>query len=404
MLVQKNAFVEGHSGKSKHCPVQFSSNESSPGKTGLPSATGIALRAERESDFERSLHWLTAAPVLPDSGVLSWVNPQHPGFRYTEAAALLLRLLTFYAAEQVALCNQLAHALVNDVSHVGGVGKAGREYAFDVAMALAALATHRQRGGQGVDGEVLARLFGFIRQCVENQCGLATADNQSTGHWSLSYGPHLLKLIVALRAYQAAGGPATCTPVMERLLGDQLPLWVGDRFRINKESCLSYLHAHCYALEGLLAFDANGMREVLESGATWLCRVQTAEGGLRAWRKERARTKLNAVEETLQAARALARSGLAVDAEGRQVEATGAGQPYWFRNPPFAYGQFQYDVYLAAFARLSEQFGVDAEARLLGGLLCTSIAGMTELGSVLRGRSLAELETIFANRQRALQR
>jgi hypothetical protein len=228
------------------------------------------------------LDWLTAVPVLPDGGVLSWSNSRHSGFRYPEAAALLLRLLTFYAPEQIALRDRLALALVSDVSLAGGIGKAGREYAFDAAMALAALVAHRQRGGQGVDSEVLARLFGFIKQCVEGKRAVVVAENRPAGCWSLSYGSHLLKLIVALRAYQAAGGPPACAEVMERLLGDQLPLWDGVRFRVSENSHLSYLHAHCYALEGLLLLGANQMRAV-ERSADWLCQVQTAEGGLCAW-------------------------------------------------------------------------------------------------------------------------
>jgi len=45
-------------------------------------------------DLARMVAWLERDPLAPDGSVLSWVNPEHPGYAYPEAAGLLLGLLS----------------------------------------------------------------------------------------------------------------------------------------------------------------------------------------------------------------------------------------------------------------------------------------------------------------------
>lgn len=98
-------------------------------------------------EIEKMLHWLTrGGPLLPDGSVLSWVNTRHPGYGYPEAAALLLRLLAT-EVPGVVQRTAIANRLVQSISPCGGVGKNGREYVFDAAMALSALIALRCTAG-----------------------------------------------------------------------------------------------------------------------------------------------------------------------------------------------------------------------------------------------------------------
>ena len=126
------------------------------------------------------------------------------------------------------------------------------------------------------------------------------------GHWSTSYGCHLLKCAVALTALDERDGEARCAPTVRALVDALAPLGHGGRFPTHAGATESYLHATLYALEGLGCLHArgwSGFEETLEAGAAWLSSAQDASGGLRAWHDgERARGPLRS-DATAQAMR-----------------------------------------------------------------------------------------------------
>lgn len=260
------------------------------------------MTARGAPSVQAMLIWLQSdRVVLADGGVLSWSNPDHPGYRYPEAAALLLSLLTREGAA-LALRDRLAHALALDVSPAGGLGKGGREYVFDAAMALSAFLAHAGATARSPDRALSDPLFEFIAANLAERRGMVPGPSGETdcagepnspsgeARWSHSYGCHLLKSVLAISAYCGTES-ARGRRLARELVRDLLPLFDGQRFRTHAVSRLTYLHAHCYAVEGLLGLRALGaqwgdeeaVRGAIRSAARWLAGIQRPEGGLPAW-------------------------------------------------------------------------------------------------------------------------
>lgn len=225
--------------------------------------------------------WLTSDRVIaPDGGVWSWSNPDHRGYRYPEIAGLLLNLLAQRDCDPDAR-RRIVAGLAADTSPDGGVGRAGICYTFDTAMSLSGLLRERRSH----DPELAARQFSFLRRELRARRA-STPAAPPTGHWSTSYGCHLLKTVLALTAYRAATGEDV-DDLVDQLTSDLIPLAVDGRYRIHADTAVTYLHAHCYAIEGLLALSVAAptlsVHREIEAGAQWLTRAQDIRGGLRAW-------------------------------------------------------------------------------------------------------------------------
>jgi hypothetical protein len=92
--------------------------------------------------------------------------------------------------------------------------------------------------------------------------------------------------VLALAAYHDRAGDPRSLPLAESLLAGLLPLYAAGRFRIHADSSVTYVHAHCYAVEGLLCLQRRGLAEVggvARDCAGWLAQIQAANGGIRAW-------------------------------------------------------------------------------------------------------------------------
>ena len=233
-----------------------------------------------------SLDWLTSPEVVhPDGAVMSWVNPEHPGYAYPEIAGYMLSYLSLQDADTSALRNRIATRLGRDMTRTGAVGRDGVEYVFDSAMVLAGLLAHQANGGMLSEPDMPARLHRFIVGRLERRIGLEGTPSVDATHWSASYGCHLLKTVLSLTAYAERHPEAQTASLIDGLLQDFLPLYDNGRFRVNSESDQTYMHSHCYAIEGLLVLDGRGypgLRPWIEGGASWLASAQAADGGLPA--------------------------------------------------------------------------------------------------------------------------
>jgi len=253
--------------------------------------------SSRKTDFPRTLDspcgssmlsWLLHGRVVDERGaVSSWVNPGHPGYAYPEAAALLLSLLVIESEGTQLIRDRIASRIVADLSPRGGLGRRSVDYAFDSAMGLAALAAHVESGGDGVAAKDLIGLRGFVEGCLRERRAAISHDALETDRWSRRFNCHLLKAGIGLdMAYRALPGEPSRAGWRRDLLDELLPLFDGERFRIDGASPRTYVHAHCYAVEGLLYMRARGVGElddVLESSARWLADIQWPDGGIPAW-------------------------------------------------------------------------------------------------------------------------
>ena len=244
------------------------------------------MSAEAPS-IEAMSSWLRSAAVLAaDGAVLSWDNPAHPGYAYPEAAGLLLSLLSLDGERFREPRERIAARLIQDVSPAGGVGRGSCDYVFDTAVALAALLAHARAGAELPDPRLPGRLLGFLAETLGERRALRGEGTGPAGHWSRSYSCHLLKVVIALGAYHDVNDDARCVSMGDTLFADLSPLCQGGRFTNHAGSGETYVHAHCYAVEGLIDLHRRGQRSagpLAEAGAAWLAREQDPSGGLRAF-------------------------------------------------------------------------------------------------------------------------
>lgn len=232
-----------------------------------------------------TVRWLCSDAVVDRTGaVWSWHNPEHPGYPYPEAAGLWLGLM---AREPDAgpVGNRVATWLA-DRARLGTLGRDGRHYTFDRGMVLAGRLAWAERNGES--GESLRPEITALCKAIE--AGRAVHDDATPSRWSEWFGPHQLKLALPLaRAHSLA--PSQCERAMESLfeVAGQLP--ADGRARTNAHDDDTYLHAHCYAAEGLWALSVHLPSASLRARAAaaadrsvaWLAAVQHPDGGIAAW-------------------------------------------------------------------------------------------------------------------------
>ncbi len=194
------------------------------------------------------LAWLLDGPVrLPDGGVRSWVGDR--SFDYAEAAGLLLSLHAETKTREDGVVadlvredgRRLAGRLAAGLDDDGAVLHRGGRYAFDTAIVSAAL---RRWGASAA----ATRSASFVRSCLERALGQEGLDDD--GHWSRTFGPHLLKAALALP------GDPLLAELAERFAET---CWEGGWFTCHEATDHVYPHAHAYALEGLVALRAQGL-------------------------------------------------------------------------------------------------------------------------------------------------
>lgn len=200
------------------------------------------------------LGWLLGGPArLPDGGLLSWAGPDRTGFQYTEAEGLLLSLHAEARAREPGVLigplqadgSRLATRLAAALDPDGAVVQEGARYAFDTAIVAAALLRWQAVEPDAPGPEAAAS---FVLSCLERGIGQEGRDDD--GHWSRTFGPHLLKAALALPD----------EPLLEELADHfATACWEGGWFTCHDATDDIYPHAHAYALEGLLTLRARGV-------------------------------------------------------------------------------------------------------------------------------------------------
>jgi hypothetical protein len=233
-------------------------------------------------DEARMLAWLRGPAVRPDGAVLSWVNPAHPGYPYPEIAGLWLTVMALEAEVGDAEIARVLAWVLTEIDGEGRVGRAQIRYSFDSAIVVVGLCQALRRG-LAVDRDLLERIATAL---LEDLRAGEVAWPRQPARWSTRASAHLGKLRWAFAELEAVLGPAErrSTARVEALLGaSEVGLWEPDgRVRIRADDPRSYVHASCYALEGLLRAGERG-REPLAAGARWLASIQAEDGSLPNW-------------------------------------------------------------------------------------------------------------------------
>jgi len=246
--------------------------------------------ASARLDRETLLRWLCSdAVVASDGRVWSWHNPEHPGYAYPEAGGLWLSLMARETRADEAQLERVARWLARCEAEEG-IGREGRRYVFDHGMVLAGqLAWHARRG---LPHTLLEPSMSTLTS--ELRARRALRREPSGDRWSERFGPHLLKLALPLAKWAAYEPELRASnDALARLLSQISPRLHEDG-RIpsgSRSNSPTYLHAHCYAAEGLWRLSESPLpvalrsdaREFAERATIWLAQVQRPDGGLPPW-------------------------------------------------------------------------------------------------------------------------
>jgi hypothetical protein len=221
----------------------------------------IACQTVSEPDLNALLRWLDRPALRSSDGrILSWISPtgRRTGYAYDEATALLARLYRWL--DRPAGAEPLVGALRIRIDDGGWLGKDGISYVFDTALALPLLPGYP---------DVLDRVVNWVE--ARRSC----APVRHSDWWSQSFGAHQLKCAPIVANH---GRPDLAHGLARELLDE---CFDGQRFRIHGRSDATYVHSHCYALEGLVGL--GGYDEAALAGADWLAQLQHSDGTLPAW-------------------------------------------------------------------------------------------------------------------------
>mgnify|MGYP001159246984 CR=1 FL=1 len=233
-------------------------------------------------DESRLLAWLRGEAVRADGAVLSWVNPSHPGYAYPEVAGLWLTVLASEDSITDAELERVAGWVASEVDEAGRVGRGEVRYSFDSAIVVVGLVQAARRG-LGVDRGLLERMG--LALAADLRAG-AVAFPAGEARWSTRPSAHLGKLRWAFAELDALLGedPRRDRGELDEHFArlDQMTCLDDGRIRIRADDPRSYVHASCYALEGMLLEPQREHARLL-AGARWLTTIQDAQGSLPNW-------------------------------------------------------------------------------------------------------------------------
>lgn len=262
----------------------------------------------------RSWAWLANSGVRDERGrVLSWLNPSHPGYVYPEIMGYYASLCAERARHSggerwLEIGLQVGEAIVRELTPRGALARGDIEYAFDTAMGLHGLLRLQDVEGGGPFAQAAERMTDFLIATLAEQ-EVAWRDGRPLrilDSWSHSFGASTIKASMALDAAGVAFGRRDASELasLVREWG-VAATWRDGAFRINSARRWVYVHAHCYATEGLIfqARAAPALPEPVLASARFLARVQADDGGLPCWHERSDVEVVSHADATAQAVR-----------------------------------------------------------------------------------------------------
>lgn len=278
--------------------LQATGSPAKSSRIATPDSVSKAAKRELDPDISRHIDWLLNGPVRLPSGLLAaWVDKSGPSYPYQEATAYLISLLCLLyrltgrdrfgheAASSMA-------ALIRDTRGKEGCGRDGLVYLFDTVVGLRAAETFSATFPQLAEGLApladrslielwtrSARKMFRLRKAFWGGDGGALANR-----WSGTFNVHLIKAAAQLWLIDgSAENQSRLSGIVETLISER---YDGGLFLTHLRKQKTYLHSHCYALEGLLALQ-NRMPgrwdRPLNRAAQRLADLQNDQGGLPRW-------------------------------------------------------------------------------------------------------------------------
>ena len=231
------------------------------------------------------VRWLFDGPSqLPSGPWLSWISEDHSGYPYPEATAIALRTADWWHkvnGQDVLGVSRTAamQYLEQSVGPDGLVRREGIGYLFDTLLVLAALdgaSPGRYRESRVADRMTIA--------VVNNLESRTAVSGTLPRRWSHRFGPHLLKALSIASLYPRWKAPHGS--IFNSSIEYLTEMQGRDGQLVHPDDEGIYLHAHCYALEGLAIFDRHGVPECripFLDGLSLLTDQQLPGGGFPQW-------------------------------------------------------------------------------------------------------------------------
>jgi hypothetical protein len=230
----------------------------------------------------------------PRGEVAGWVQDGRPAFWYPESGGYALSHFSFLhaLARRTGPTEYLehAHAVARwlEGCHVrGGYGRDGRLYPFDAGIVLKGflhyLAVHPDAAPRY--RPFLRTVRDFILNCLRESLPCVPVPGRAEGRearWSQRIGPHLIKTAACLRLYGVREGDSEAVAAARAAVAEVLRTWTEGWLWAPGDAAL-YVHAQCYALEGLLMLGPAAPAAApdwVRSALAVLARAQDAGGGV----------------------------------------------------------------------------------------------------------------------------
>jgi hypothetical protein len=217
------------------------------------------LPAPHTVNQDQLIRWIQHPNLVAGDGrIMSWLDSESSGYPYDEATALYARVFAYCGQQKRA--EHATEVMIQRLSKNGWLTRDRVAYAFDTAIALWSLPNPEP---------VVSRLVEWLTN--EKVAEPITRPNW----WSQSYGAHIIKSLVPIaECGRRRLAEALATNLTERCFD-------GERFRIHDQSQWTYLHSHCYAVEGLLGLGI--LSDVVRASADWMSTLFLPDGTLPTW-------------------------------------------------------------------------------------------------------------------------
>ncbi len=276
------------------------------------------LSGAREA-LEAGVRWLGSSGLWRDGQVRWGRRSGRFGFVYTEATAYgLLLLLRLGRSDDRVVATAASLIDAQDPSgaftHSPGADEA---FTFDTAICVAALAELAEQDGTAAARDAALRGGRWLLS-AQKESGSFHARyvpsravfDQGAGagtFWGDDSAIHAKVSLALLRCESLVPGEGFLSAAVracEWTTNLQLP---DGRIRECSSSEATYLHAHCYATEGLLAtaerYPHAHLQRAAEAALTWLSRIQKRRGSVPSWLPARRRPTMSATDATAQTIR-----------------------------------------------------------------------------------------------------
>jgi hypothetical protein len=220
--------------------------------------------AQLPQSIEKHVQWLLHGPIRSADGmVAAWSDRGRPSHVYEESTGYLLTLLGYLyhltgqdRFEHEAI--RVADALVKRLGSQKGFGRSGIAYLFDTAVCLRGLATFLAMFKTSVELPVYKSAVGALNE-IAATCGLLIAKQlacdpkpktEQQVRWSERFNVHHIKVLH--HCWPWVAGHIDVGQLIENFVDRQFK---DGLFLTDPQNGESYLHAHCYGVEGLLALE-----------------------------------------------------------------------------------------------------------------------------------------------------